>query len=84
MPFQNDEELCEFIRQTVGDESASRITIIDGFAKSACFLTEYPDGEGLRIIYDENGIIAQLIEENGMNWSEAIEFYEYNIVRGLD
>ena len=38
--------------------------------------------EGL-IVYSESKILMSLQENDGMDYDEALEFYEYNTVRGI-
>lgn len=38
--------------------------------------------EGL-IVYSESKILISLQENDGMDYEEALEFYEYNTVRGI-
>lgn len=38
--------------------------------------------EGL-IVYSESKILMSLQENDGMDYEEALEFYEYNTVRGI-
>jgi hypothetical protein len=37
-------------------------------------------GNGPRILYSKHKILTILCERDGMTWSEAEEFYDYNIL----
>lgn len=51
--------------------------MIDGFSRAAIGLTRDD-----RIVYSFEAIISILMEED-MSYEEAVEYYEYNIVRSL-
>lgn len=66
------------------------ITIdINEYAEGAVLLTGLEDaivgiteefGNGRRVIYSKNKILTILQERDGMTWSEAEEFFDYNIL----
>lgn len=37
-----------------------------------------------RVVYDSELMIQALIDHDGMSYEEAIEWFEYNTLRGLD
>lgn len=62
---------------------------INEYAEGAVLLTGLEDaivgiaeefGNGRRVIYSKNKILTILQERDGMTWSEAEEFFDYNIL----
>jgi hypothetical protein len=61
------------------DEIAEGAIILDGLDDAIVGVTE-EFGNGRRILYSADKIIAILMERDGMTWHEAVEFYDYNIL----
>ena len=61
------------------DEIAEGAIKLDGLDEAIIGVTE-EFGIGTRILYSKNKIIYILQERDGMTWSEAEEFYDYNIL----
>lgn len=62
---------------------------INEYAEGAVLLTGLEDaivgiaeefGNGRRVVYSKNKILTILQERDGMTWSEAEEFFDYNIL----
>ena len=62
---------------------------INEYAEGAVLLTGLEEaivgiaeefGNGRRVIYSKNKILTILQERDGMTWSEAEEFFDYNIL----
>ena len=60
-------------------ERAEGAILLDGLEASIIGITE-EFGNGPRILYSKSKILNILSERDGMTWSEAEEFYYYNIV----
>jgi hypothetical protein len=60
------------------DPKALRLEPNETFDRAILGLTS--DG---RIVYSENRILLALQDVDGMEYEEALEFYEYNTVRGI-
>ena len=63
------------------DEMAEGAIKLDGLDDAILGIVE-EFGNGPRILYSKNKILNILSERDGMTWSEAEEFYDYNI-KGL-
>ena len=61
------------------DEYAEGAVILDGLDDAIIGIVE-EFGNGPRILYSQKKIINILCERDGMNESDAIEFYDYNIL----
>ena len=61
------------------DEMAEGAIKLDGLDDAILGIVE-EFGNGPRILYSKNKIIYILQERDGMDWSEAEEFYDYNIL----
>jgi hypothetical protein len=61
------------------DEFAEGAVILDGLDNAIIGITE-EFGIGRRILYSKHKILDTLCERDGMTWSEAEEFYDYNIL----
>jgi hypothetical protein len=61
------------------DEFAEGAVILDGLDNAIIGITE-EFGIGRRILYSKYKILDTLCERDGMTWSEAEEFYDYNIL----
>jgi hypothetical protein len=61
------------------DEIAEGAIKLDGLDDAVLGVVE-EFGNGPRILYSKNKIIYILQERDGMTWSEAEEFYDYNIL----
>jgi hypothetical protein len=61
------------------DEIAEGAIKLDGLDDAILGVVE-DFGNGPRILYSKNKIIYTLQERDGMTWSEAEEFYDYNIL----
>ena len=62
------------------DEFAEGAIKLDGFDDAIVGIVEQFGGAGPQILYSKNKIIYTLQERDGMTWSEAEEFYDYNIL----
>jgi hypothetical protein len=61
------------------DEFAEGAVILDGLDNAIIGITE-EFGIGRRILYSKHKILVTLCKRDGMTWSEAEEFYDYNIL----
>jgi hypothetical protein len=61
------------------DEIAEGAILLDGLDDAILGIVE-EFGNGPRILYSKNKILNILSERDGMTWSEAEEFYDYNIL----
>jgi len=61
------------------DEMAEGAIKLDGLDDAILGIVE-EFGNGPRILYSKNKILNILSERDGMTWSEAEEFYDYNIL----
>jgi len=61
------------------DEQAEGAIILDGFDDAIVGIVE-EFGNSPRILYSKNKIIYTLQDRDGMSWSEAEEFYDFNIL----
>ena len=61
------------------DEMAEGAIKLDGLDDAILGIVE-EFGNGPRILYSKNKILKILSERDGMTWSEAEEFYDYNIL----
>ena len=61
------------------DEIAEGAILLDGL-DDAIFGSVEEFGNSPRILYSKNKILNILSERDGMTWSEAEEFYDYNIL----
>lgn len=60
---------------------AENAILLDGFDEAIIGITqEY--GVGNRVLYSKNKILDILMKENTMTYSEAEEFFDYNILGG--
>jgi hypothetical protein len=61
------------------DEYAEGAVLLDGLEDAIVGIVE-EFGNGRRILYSKPKILTILSERDGMTWSEAEEFYDYNIL----
>jgi len=61
------------------DEIAEGAILLDGLDDAIIGVVE-EFGNSPRILYSKNKIIYILQERDGMSWSDAEEFYDYNIL----
>jgi hypothetical protein len=61
------------------NEIAEGAVILDGLDSAIIGVIE-EFGRDNRILYSKNKILEILSERDGMTWSEAEEFYDYNIL----
>ena len=61
------------------DEIAEGAIKLDGLDEAILGVVE-EFGNGPRILYSKHKILTILCERDGMTWSEAEEFYDYNIL----
>jgi hypothetical protein len=61
------------------NEIAEGAVILDGLDSAVIGVIE-EFGRDNRILYSKNKILEILSERDGMTWSEAEEFYDYNIL----
>ena len=61
------------------DEMAEGAIKLDGLDDAILGIVE-EFGNSPRILYSKNKILNILSEKDGMTWSEAEEFYDYNIL----
>jgi len=55
---------------------------MDGLDEACIGSVELPDGKHL--VYSTQGILEILIKRDGMEEAEAIEFFDFNIWRGVE
>lgn len=60
-------------------EFAEGAIILDGYDDCIIGITE-EFGNGPRLLYSRDKIISKMVNEDGMDEEEAIEFYDYNIL----
>ena len=61
------------------DEYAEGAIILDGLDDAIIGIVE-EFGNGPRILYSKNKILTILCERGEMTYSEAVEFFDYNII----
>ena len=61
------------------DEYAEGAIILDGLDDAIIGIVE-EFGNGPRILYSKNKILTILCERDEMTYSEAVEFFDYNIL----
>ena len=61
------------------DEIAEGAILLDGLEDAILGVVE-EFGNGRRVLYSKDKIIGILMERDGMDASEAEEFYDYNIL----
>ena len=61
------------------DEYAEGAVLLTGLDEAIVGITD-EFGTGRRILYSKDKIISILQERDEMTWSEAEEFYDYNIL----
>ncbi len=61
------------------NEIAEGAILLDGLETAIIGVVE-EFGNGNRVLYSKNKILEILSERDGMTWSEAEEFYDYNIL----
>lgn len=62
------------------DEIAEGAILLDGLEDAILGIVEEFGASGCRILYSKHKILTILCERDGMTWSEAEEFYDYNIL----
>ena len=62
------------------DEIAEGAILLDGLEDAILGVVEEFGTSGCRILYSKHKILTILCERDGMTWSEAEEFYDYNIL----
>jgi hypothetical protein len=60
-------------------EIAEGAILLDGLENAIIGITQ-EFGNGPRVLYSKEGIIDILMERDGMEYDEAIEFYDFNIL----
>ncbi len=63
------------------NEYAEGAILLDGLESAIVGITD-EFGTGRRMLYSKDKIISILQERDGMTWSEAEEFFDYNIKGG--
>ena len=81
MHFQTDQELNDYLTATF-DTEGSEIIIMDGYPQAVIAIVDDPHTGTVRLVYSVEGILECLINQ-GMSYLEAVEYYDYNIERGL-
>jgi hypothetical protein len=61
------------------DEIADGAILLDGLENAIIGVVE-EFGNGRRVLYSKDMILKILTERDGMTWSEAEEFYDFNIL----
>ena len=61
------------------DEIADGAILLDGLEEAIIGVVE-EFGNGPRVLYSKNKILDILSKRDGMDWSEAEEFYDFNIL----
>ena len=61
------------------DEIAEGAILLDGLDDAILGVVE-EFGNSPRVLYSKHKILTILCERDGMTWSEAEEFYDYNIL----
>jgi hypothetical protein len=61
------------------DEIADGAILLDGLEGAIIGVVE-EFGTGRRVLYSKDMILKILTERDGMTWSEAEEFYDFNIL----
>ena len=61
------------------DEIADGAILLDGLENAIIGVVE-EFGTGRRVLYSKDMILKILTERDGMTWSEAEEFYDFNIL----
>ncbi len=64
------------------NEYAEGAVLLTGLDEAIVGITD-EFGAGRRILYSKDKIISILQERDGMSWSEAEEFFDYNIKGGF-
>jgi len=62
------------------DEIAEGAILLNGLDEAILGVVEEFGAVGCRILYSKHKILTILCERDGMTWSEAEEFYDYNIL----
>ena len=75
----NRENICEFIDNHRYDDEADSV-LIDG--QESAFIGYIRAGDGLSATYSYSKIIDNLVND-GCTYEEAVEYYDYNIERGI-
>ena len=76
----NRENICEFIESHRYDDDEEDSVLIDG--QESAFIGYIHAGNGLSATYSYNKIIDNLVNE-GCTYEEAVEYFDYNIGRGI-
>ena len=83
MYFKTDQELDEFLQdQGYAGEDMDPVVIIDGYAKAVVDIVQDPQTGGYRLVYKVETILSELMD-HGMSYPDAVEYFEYNIERGV-
>jgi hypothetical protein len=61
------------------DEIADGAILLDGLEEAIIGVVE-EFGNGPRVLYSKNKVLDILSKRDGMTWSEAEEFYDFNIL----
>ena len=75
----NRENICEFIESRRYEDEADSV-LIDG--QESAFIGYIRAGDGLSAAYSYDKIIDNLVND-GCTYEEAVEYYDYNIERGI-
>lgn len=81
MYFQTDEQLNDYLT-AIFDTEGSDIIIMDGYPQAVVNIVDDPHTGTVRLVYSVEGILECLINQ-GMSYSDAVDYYDYNIERGL-
>lgn len=77
-----DHQLVNRLAEEYGDQ-AENIIIMDGHANAWVGVWDDTESGALRLVYDEQRVLKNLMVCHGMTDEGAREWYEFNIVRGL-
>lgn len=72
--YKTDDEL----RDAYEDACDDSCYLIDGFSRAAIGITQ-----DNRVVYDFDAMMGVMMDDDGMEYDEALEYYDYNIARAL-
>ncbi len=75
----NRDNICDFIQEHQYDDDKDAVLIDD---QETAFIGYIRTDEGVSAVYSYSKIIDKLMDDN-MSYEEAVEFYDYNIERGI-
>lgn len=70
------EAIDNYIEEFLPDEEILRM---DGFDHAVAGVSERFGGK-FALVYDKDEVIRTLVERDGMDWSEAMEWFDFNII----